>query len=147
MKAAVRIRGKVHVREENEATLRLLGLTRVNHLVLVKEENVGMLKKVNPYVAWGNISPETLKELILRRGRLPGNKKVTEEYIKEKTGMSVEEFAKKLLKEEVSLEDAGIKKVFRLRPPSGGHRSIKKPYPKGAWGFRPDMDDLVRRMM
>lgn len=41
-----------------------------------------------------------------------------------------------------------LKIVFRLTPPSKGHRPIKSPYPKGACGYRGEkINELLERMI
>ena len=150
--AVVRVRGRVGVKGEIEETLRRLRLTRVNHCVVVPDTPTirGMLQKVKDYVTWGEIDAETLDLLLRRRGELDGGKRVTEEYIKERTGMDWKTFLNAVLDGRVKLRDVGIK-PFRLHPPSGGYerRGIKKPYTLGgALGYRgAAINDLLRRMM
>ncbi len=64
---------------------------------------------------------ETVSQIITKRGKLSGNVKVTEEYIKENTDYSsIEELAKAVSAGEAKVEDAGIKPVFRYRPSTEG---------------------------
>lgn len=60
MMAVIRVRGSVRIRKEVEDTLRMLGLRKVNALsVLPRSDSIlGMIKKVNDYVMWGEISDE-----------------------------------------------------------------------------------------
>lgn len=139
MYAVVRVRGRVGVRRDIADTLKMLRLHRVNHAVLVDEtpSYEGMLQKAKDYITWGEIDLDTLVELIKKRGRLPGNKRVDEEYFKELGYSSIKEFAKALLNNETSLEDAGLKPVFRLHPPRKGYESVKKPFSEGgSLGYR-----------
>jgi len=118
-----------------------------------------MLHKVKDWVTWGEINRETLIELLRRRGRIPGNKPLTEEYLREKLGISsFEELADKLLRGEIMLHKLKdkrthtwiIKPVFRLHPPRGGFRgSIKKPYGAGGeLGYRGEaINELIKRML
>ena len=80
--AVIRVRGSVNVREDIKDTLKMLRLNRVNHLVFLPENDsyAGMLQKVKDYVTWGEIKPETLAKIIIRRGSrrffmkgIPGN--------------------------------------------------------------------------
>jgi len=105
------------------------------------------------------IDKETLVELLKRRGRVPGNKPLTEEYLSSTLGIkSFEEFAEKLLSGEIKLhrlKDTKTKKwiikpVFRLHPPRDGFDgSIKLPYQAGGeLGYRgTEINRLLRKMM
>jgi len=152
--AIIRIRGTADVPPDVKATLRMLRLTRKFTAVIYPKDPTidGMLKVVKDWVTWGEIDRETLKELILKRGRLIGNKPITEESIKEVTGMSVDELVDALLAGKVKWHklDSKVKPVFRLHPPRGGFkRSIKKPVKAGGeLGYRgTDINSLIRRMI
>ncbi|MFN3268774.1 MAG: 50S ribosomal protein L30, partial [Zestosphaera sp.] len=112
----------------------------------------GMLSVVKDWVTWGEIDEETLKELLVRRGRLTGNKPVTEERIKEVLGMGIDDFVKALIDGKLQLhklEDI-VKPVFRLHPPKGGFKkSTRKPVGSdGELGYRgSEINKLLRRMM
>ena len=150
--ALIRIRGRVNVKRPVKDTLAMLRLHKVNHLVIVDDtpSYKGMIQKVKDYITWGEINAETLAKLIEKRGRLQGNKRVTEEYVQEKLGMSIKEFAEKVINGEMKLSDLpGLKPVFRLHPPRKGYRSIKRPFKLGgAFGYRGEkINDLLLRMM
>ena len=160
--AIIRIRGRVDVRPEVRYTLSLLRLHKKYHLVLYPSTTPGlegMLRKIRDWVTWGEIDRETLIQLLRSRGRTPGNKPLTDEYAKEKLGLSgIEELADKLLKGEIMLHKLYdknkkiwiIKPVFRLHPPRGGFRgSIKKHYGAGGeLGYRgPAINELIKRML
>ncbi len=153
--AIIRIRGTADVRPEVEATLRMLRLLRKNHAVIYpKTPSIdGMLKVIKDWVTWGEIDRETLKELIMKRGRLVGNKKITEEDIKRifKVG-SLDELVDALLANKIQWHkyDNYVKPVFRLNPPKGGFKgSIKRPFKdKGELGYRGDkINELLKRMI
>ena len=126
---------------------------RVNHLVLVDDNPSykGMVQKVKDYITWGEIDKETLAALIRKRGRLIGNKPITDEYVKEKLGMTIDEFAEKVVNGEMKLTDLpNIKPVFRLHPPRGGLKGTKKRSFKegGALGYRGEkINELIERML
>ena len=84
---AIKVRGTVSAQREARETLEMLHLSKSNHAVLVENSPsmVGMLKRVQSYVTWGEISNETVAALLMKRGRLAGDKKLTEEYA-QKTG-------------------------------------------------------------
>ncbi len=152
MYAVIRLRGSVKVRREILDTLKMLRLHRVNHCVLVPETKdfKGMLAKVKDYVTYGEINKETLVELLKKRGKLVGNKKLTEEKLKEITGYeSFESFADALLSGKVKLKDfEQIKPVFRLNSPRKGLKSKKLHWPKGDLGYRGEaINELIARML
>ena len=97
MIAAIRVRGRTGIRKDIEDTLMMLKLTRINHAVLIEDNSSykGMLQKAKDYITWGEVDEETVASLISRRGKLAGNVRVTEDYIKENTDFSsVEDLSK-----------------------------------------------------
>jgi len=135
---ALRIRGALKMKKEIEDTLSMLRMHRVNHGVLIWSTNsyMGMLHKCKDYIAFGEIDEQTLIRLLRVRGRIEGNKPLTDEHIKNLTQYkNIKEFAKGLLNGEVhyrSKDVYKIKPVFRLHPPRKGHRgTIKKHYAEG----------------
>jgi len=150
--AVVRLRGNIKVRREMLDTLRMLGLTRVNHCVLLRggDSEKGMLKKVKDMVTWGEINRETLLHLLKKRGRIRGELPLTEERVREWGFSSLEELADALLGGKVWVKDLpGLKKVFRLHPPRGGYRAIKKSVKEGGdLGYRGEaINELLMRMI
>ncbi len=151
--AVIRVRGTVNVRHDIKKTLQMLRLHRVNHCVIVEENETfkGMLQKAKDYITWGELDKDTLVELIKKRGRLIGDKPVDDEYIKNSTPYkSVEEFAEAILDGKIRYRDLpDIKPVFRLSPPRKGYEGIKRAYSVGgALGYRgKDINDLIKRMM
>lgn len=148
--AVVRVRGKVGVRKEVEDTLEKLKLTRVNHCVIVDDsaESMGMVRKCSSYITWGEVEPQTVALLIKRRGRV-GRKRVDERVMKECGFESFDKFGEMFCSFQCELDAIrGMKHVFRLHPPRGGHRHVKKPYPEGALGDRgKEINALLRRMV
>ena len=67
--AVVRVRGLTGVRYDIDATLKKLRLYKKNYCVVVPNTGsyVGMIKKINDYVTWGDIDENTYKELIEKR--------------------------------------------------------------------------------
>ncbi len=151
--AVIQIRGLINAPKEVRDTLKMLKLTRANHCVIVDDRPtyVGMLKKVAPWITWGEINEETMAKLIKKRGRLVGDKKVTDDYVKENTKYKdINEFVKAFIKFEAELEDIpGMKPVFRLTPPSGGLRSIKRFVQEGGdRGYRgEEINKLLEKMI
>lgn len=152
MYAVVRIRGEIHLKPELKTTLRLLSLHKINHLVLVPENDSfkGMLKKIQSHVTYGEINSIVLSKLLAKKARLLGDKKIDESFLKEKKLKSIDELATALIDGKVSLADFGIKPVFRLRPPSKGYerKGIKKSFSVGGVaGYRAEnINSLIKKM-
>jgi ribosomal protein L30/L7E len=83
---AVRVRGTVSAQREARETLELLQLVHTNHAVILDSRPSfwGMLQRAQSYVTWGEATPETINLMLKQRGRLSGNKKMTDEYAQEK---------------------------------------------------------------
>jgi large subunit ribosomal protein L30 len=149
MFAIVRLRGEVNVRPEIKDTLEMLRIHRVNHCVVVREDAHyrGMIQKVKDYVAWGKIDDDTLTLLLERRGRLSGNRRLTEKYLESTPYRSFRDLATALNSGSVSLNELGIKPIFRLHPARKGLKTTKKTAQQGGdLGFRQDLADLIKRM-
>ena len=72
MIAVIRITGQVKVRKDVKETLNRLGLKRKYSCVVLekpKPEELGMIKKVRNFVAFGEISKETYEKLVKERGK------------------------------------------------------------------------------
>lgn len=151
--AVVRVRGTVNVRHDIKKTLEMLRLNRVNHCVLVEENESykGMLQKAKDYITWGEIEKDTLVELIKKRGRLIGDKPLDDGYVKSATSYkSIEELADAIIEGKIKYRELPeIKPVFRLSPPRKGYEGIKRAYTVGgALGYRgKDINDLIKRML
>ena len=152
--AVVRIKGNIGLQKPVKDTLIKLRLYKVNYCVVFPStpEIIGMLNKVKNHVTWGEVDSETIKSLLSVRGRLPSNKPLGEEYLKEKTKMSVDEFSKLLMEGKKKLNDVpGLKPFFRLKPPTGGfeRKGIKVQYSLGgSLGYRKEkMNDLIKKML
>lgn len=67
--AVVRIRGLVKIRRDFVDTLNMLNLNKKNHCAVLdsKPEVLGMIRKVKDFVAWGEISDDTIKLLEPRK--------------------------------------------------------------------------------
>lgn len=151
--AVIRVRGQPDVNYNVDHTLKLLGLTRVNHCVIVPEDDVskGMLQKIKDYVTWGEVSEETLADMIRVRGKVSGDEGLTDEYIKENSDFQdAEGMAKAIAGGEYRMKDVeGAKAVFRLHPPVKGYEGNKRSYRNGgALGYRGEaINNLIARML
>jgi len=153
MLAVIRVRGRTGVRKDISDTLNMLNLTRINHCVLIPENPSykGMLQKVKDYVTWGEINKETLEKLIRVRGRLYGDKPITDKYVKETMGFkSISELADAIVSGKVLYKDIpNVKPIFRLHPPLKGWEKTKRHFTEGgALGYRGEkINDLILRML
>lgn len=139
--AVIRIRGAVNARGTIDDTMKMLKLKKVsNCMIYLKSEPIkGMLKKSSTYLTWGEIKEETMLKLLLKRGRLQGDKKIDEAKAKE--------VVQKILKDK-STKDIGIKMPLRLSPPSKGYNFVKARFPTGDYGYRGEkINELLERMM
>jgi len=153
--AAIRVRGRVNVKDDISETMRFLGLTRKMYCTLVPDraELNGMVFKVKDYITWGEVDEKTLAKLIKARGKITGDKPVTDAYVKANSKFQdISALAAAIVKGEAKMKDvAGLKSVFRLNPPRKGfeRKGIKKPYSVGgALGYRKEkIKDLIERML
>jgi len=154
--AVVRIRGTVNRRKTERDTLAMLRLHKPNHAVIIplNESYKGMLIKINHLIAWGELNLKTLKKLLKKRGRATGNKRLTDDLVKEYTKgeiKTIDELAEKIWKKEIKIKELKwLKPVFRLHPPSGGWRgTVKRSYELGGsygyWGE--EINKLLENMI
>ena len=66
MYAVIRVRGRTGIKKNIADNLNMLNLTRISHATVIPETPSydGMLQKGKDYITWGEISEDTLKELI-----------------------------------------------------------------------------------
>ena len=93
--AVIRLKGLADASPEVEKTLDLLRLRRRYACVIIDERPsyLGMLDVVKDWVTWGEIDADTLAELLRRRGRLIGDKPLTDDWVKKYGWSSINEFA------------------------------------------------------
>lgn len=151
--AAVRIRGKVNVNPDIKKTLELLNLTRANHcVVLENKKNIkGMLQVVKDYITWGEIDKKTLTKLIKNRGRIKGDKEITDQYIKSATSYdNIDKISDAISEDKFKYRDIpSIKPIFRLNPPKNGYEGLKRSFKNnGALGYRgKEINNLLEKMI
>ncbi len=137
--AIVRIRGSVNARRTIDSTMEMLKLKKVSNCMIYPKTPVieGMLRKASTYLTWGEVKEDTLVRLLLKRGRLEGDKKLDEKTAKE---LSLK-VGKESLKKDIKLP-------LRLSPPSKGFSSVKQPFPRGDAGYRGEkINELLERMI
>ena len=134
----IRIRGRVKVKKDVEETFNRLRIGKKYSCVVINpnKEQEGMIKKIEDFIAFGNISRETFEKLIEKRGQKTDKKKKLD--------------TKKLiegLEKGKKYSDLGLKPFFRLHPPRGGIKS-KLHFPKGVLGNNGDkINNLLMRML
>ncbi|MDP4012779.1 MAG: 50S ribosomal protein L30 [Candidatus Nanoarchaeia archaeon] len=151
--AIIRIKGDSGLKKPLRDTFKLLRLYKKNNCVVVSNTKVfaGMITKVKDSITWGEIDEPTFKILLEKRGKLPQNQKLTEQYLKDKVKISFDEFVKEFFASQKQLKDIpGLKLFFKLNPPRGGfeRQGVKIAYSLGgALGYRKDkINDLIKRM-
>jgi len=134
----IRIKGNVGLEKGVVNTLNRLRLRRKYSCVIIdpKKEDLGMIKKVRNFIAFGKIKKDVFEELIEKRGQIIDktkkidSKKIAEELSKGK-----------------KYEELNLKPFFRLHPPRKGIKS-KLHFPKGVLGDNKEkINDLVLRML
>lgn len=152
--AVIRIKGKPGLRRDVKETFYLMRLYKKNNCVIIPNtpSYIGMLNKIKDSTTWGEIDFETIKQLLQKRGRLPGNKPLTEQYVREKLNCTLDEFIKDYLDFRREITDIpGLKPFFKLSPPRKGFeaKGVKVQFSMGGvLGYRKDkMNDLIRRMV
>tara|TARA_Y100000310_G_scaffold275662_1_gene292307 strand:- start:76 stop:546 length:471 start_codon:yes stop_codon:yes gene_type:complete len=152
--AIIRVRGKNKLNSEVADTLKMLRLYKQNGCVVIagKPTYLGMINKAKDYITWGEIDEATFKELLVKRGRVAGNKPLTENYMKDNAKVDFESFVKEYFSFKKELRDVpGLKCFFKLTPPAKGfgRKGIKKAFSLGgALGYRKEkINDLIKRMI
>ncbi len=151
--AAVRVRGTVRGSLEARETLKMLHLLRNNHAVLVEDSPsfVGMLKAAQNFITWGEASEETVSLLIKEKGRLAGDKQLTDDYLQKAGYKSTEELVRTVSDSHAKYwKLPNIQPFFRLHPPTKGFKGkVKKSFAAGGeLGYRgEEINELIKRML
>ncbi|RNJ77592.1 MAG: 50S ribosomal protein L30 [Nitrosopumilus sp. H8] len=148
----VRIKGQADVPYWASHTMMLLKLDKKYRATILpaRENTAGMLKKVQHYVSWVELDAGLAKELVDKKARKSGYKKVTAEDLKDLGFASSDELASALAEGRATLSKLKpLKPWFALSPPRHGFkRSTKKLYgQKGVLGQNKELGTLVRNMM
>jgi len=149
----VRIRGGIDVPRKIEDTMMMLRVDRNNYATLIQEtpSYSGMLKKAKDCITWGEPTVETIKLVLEKRGMLEGDRKLTDESVKETGYESIEKLAQALHQGGVDLTKVEkLKPFFRMHPPKRGFKgSVKHPYrSKGELGYRGEaINELAKKMV
>ena len=148
----VRIKGQADVPHWATTTLKLLKLEKKYRATILpaKENTLGMLNKVKHYVSWQEIDSALAKELLDKKGRKSGYKKISAADLSETDYKTIDELANALAEGKTSLSKLKpLKPWFALSPPRHGFkRSTKRMYgQKGVLGQNKELDTLVRNMI
>ena len=148
----VRIKGQADVPHWAQTTLKLLKLEKKYRATILpaKENTLGMLNKVKHYVSWQEIDSALAKELLDKKGRKSGYKKISDADLSETDYKTIDELANALADGKTSLTKLKpLKPWFALSPPRHGFkRSTKRMYgQKGILGQNKELGTLVRNMM
>ncbi len=148
----VRIKGQADVPYWASTTMTLLKLDKKYRATILpaKENTLGMLNKVKHYISWIELDAELAKEILDKKARKSGYKKITTEDLKEIGYNSIDELATALAEGKATLSKLKpLKPWFALSPPRHGFkRSTKKLYgQKGVLGLNKELGTIVRRMI
>jgi len=149
--AVVKVRGSINVKPKIKETMKLMRLNRVNHCVIVPENETydGMLKIIKDYVTWGEVDVETTELMLESSGKTSGNAIFTKKELKDSSFKTMKALAKNLSEGKVVMRDVPkLKPLFRLHPPRKGYEGIKRSFKDGgALGYRGEkINQLIRRM-
>ena len=150
--AVIRVRGVSGIYREISETLKMLHLTRNCHATLIDDRPsyLGMLHKAKDYLAWGEVSEESVVLLLRKRGKLVGDKKLNDENVQGIGYESIDDLAKAVYELRVEYGSLrNVKPVFRLHPPRKGFSGkVKKSFAAGGvTGYRSEViNDLIKRM-
>ena len=148
----IRMKGTINVPHWARTTLDLLHLDKRFRATIIpeKENTKGMLNKIKHYVSWQEIDASTAKELIEKKARKDGYKRLTTEDLSKLGFKSSDDLAKSLADGTVTLSKLKpLKPWFALAPPKHGFkRSTKKMYGEGGiLGSHKELMAQVRLMI
>ena len=150
--AIIRVRGVNNTRKTINATCKLMNIAKIHNLSFVDDRvsYKGMLQKAKDTITWGEVDVLMVEKVLSKWGKLPGNKPLTDAYLKEKTKYTtIKEFAKAFVDLKADLKDIpDLKPFFRLHPPRKGYEATKLPYSiGGSLGYRGEsINHLIKRM-
>lgn len=149
----VRMRGTVNVPYWALTTLRNLYLNKKFSATLVPETTnyLGMLRKINQWVAWSKADSDIIKILIEKRGKKKNPKLESKDENKSKSDYKgIDELVDVIANDKIKFSDQNnIKPWFSLNPPQGGfRRNTKKQFSDGGiLGNNKELLEIVKRMV
>jgi len=96
----VRARSNVGVERSIRETMGHLNLTKVNHAIIIPDnaQYRGMLQKSKDYITWGEATEELVEKMLVERGRMVGDKPLTDAIVAEHTDFkNIKAFAKAIV--------------------------------------------------
>ena len=146
------MKGTINVPHWARTTLDLLHLDKRFRATIIPERDntKGMLNKIKHYVSWQEIDAPTTKELLEKRARKEGYRKLTSDDVVKLGFKNTDDLAKSLVEGSVALSKLKpMKPWFALSPPRHGFkRSTKKMYGEGGiLGNHKDLLSQVKLMI
>jgi len=155
----VRIRGVCDMHPKTRKILQLLRLRQINNAVFVKVNKavINMLRKVEPYIAYGYPNLKTVKELIYKRGFGKVNKDrmplTDNSIIEDKLGkfdiICMEDLIHEIYTVGPNFKEANnFLWPFKLSSPNGGFTQKRRHYVEGgdAGNRETKINNLIRQM-
>jgi large subunit ribosomal protein L30 len=150
----VRMKGTINVPYWAIVTLKNLYLNKKFSATLVPETSnyLGMLRKINQWVAWSKADSEIVRTLIEKRGKKKNPKidpskkgsRRTDEY------KAIDELVHVIVNDKIKFSHQNnIKPWFSLNPPKGGFKkNTKKQFSDGGiLGNNKDLLEIVKKMV
>jgi len=155
----IRIRGLNKIHPKTKKILQLLRLRQINNAVFVKinKATLGLLKRVEPYIAWGYPNLKSVRELIYKRGygKVQANRialtdnKIIEQALGSKNILCVEDLVHEIYSVGPAFKEASnFLWPFKLNSPNGGLDKKRLHYVEGgqAGNREAKINNLIRRM-
>lgn len=149
----IRLRGTQNLNPKTKDTLKYMRLNRVNHAVVLpaSETTRGMLQVAKDYVTWGEVDAKTLAAVIQARGRVVGDKPLTEAHLAKSTPhKTFAALAEAIVAGTFTYNKVpDVKPLFRLHPAKNGLEGIKRSVQNGgALGYRgAEINKLLGKMI
>ena len=148
----VRIRGQADVPYWATHTMSIMKLERKYRATILpaKDNTLGMLRKIQHYVAWTKLDEDLARELLEKKARKSGYQKISQDDVSKLGFDDMSHLAKALASGVATLSKLKpLKPWFALAPPVHGFRQSTKRLAgqKGILGNNKNLGDIVRRMM
>lgn len=149
----VRMRGTVNVPYWALTTLKNLYLNKKFSATLVPETTnyLGMLRKINQWVAWSKADSDIIKTLIEKRGKKKSPTLESKDGNKSKSDYKgIDELVDVIVNDKIKFSDQNnIKPWFSLNPPKGGFKkNTKRQFSDGGiLGNNKELLEIVKRMV
>jgi large subunit ribosomal protein L7e len=157
---AIRIRGINRLNPQVRKILQLLRLRQLHNGVFIRvnKATTNMLRKVEPYIAYGYPSRTLVKQLVYKRGfgkvnkqRVPlANNEIVEKSLGKQGLICLEDLIHEIVTVGPHFKEANnFLWPFKLNPPKKGFVAKRHPYhSQGDWGNREEeVNELIRRML